>query len=67
MSEDWITTTEAAEISGYHPVHIRRLLLENKIIGKKWGTQWQVSRISLEDYLKKVGSKGRKRGPKPKL
>ena len=66
MSEDWITTTEAAEISDYHPVHIRRLLLEGKITGKKWGTQWQVSRTSVERYLTKVDAKGKRRGPKPK-
>ena len=67
MLDKLITTAEAAEISGYHIVHIRRLLLEGRILGKKWGTQWQVSRESLDGYLKKVDGKGRKRGPKPKL
>lgn len=66
MSEDWITTTDATEISGYHVVYIRRLLQEGKLVGKKWGTQWQVNRGSLENYLEEVNAKGKRRGPKPK-
>ena len=26
MAEEWLTTEQAAELSGYHPDHIRRLI-----------------------------------------
>lgn len=62
--EDWITTIEAAKIAGYHPVYIRRLLLEEEIEGRKFGTTWQVSSKSLSAYLRRMEAKGEKRGPK---
>ena len=30
MAQDWITTAEAAQISGYHRDHIRRLITGGK-------------------------------------
>lgn len=64
MSERWITTAEAAELSQYHPDHIRRLLRTGEIEGRKWGTVWQVNRESLLDYLAEQKAKGERRGPK---
>jgi excisionase family DNA binding protein len=61
---DWITTAEAAKISGYHPKHIQRLVRAKKIKAQKWGIQWQISQASLLAYLKTVEKKGDKRGPK---
>ncbi len=66
MKDDWITTTEASKLSGYHHVHIRRLLLSGRIKGKKWGTQWQISRSSLISYLEEIKNIGKRRGPKPR-
>ena len=62
--EKWITVEEAAEISGYHQVSIRRLLGAGKIDARKFSTVWQVSRESLLDYLDQMEAKGEKRGPK---
>jgi len=62
--DDWITTKEAAEISGYHSVTLRKLLLSGKVKGQKWGREWQVSRASLLAYVRKVEKLGAKRGPK---
>jgi len=64
MKADWITTDEAQKLTGYHPVHLRKLLLSGKIKGQKWGRQWQVSRSSLGIYLKRIKVLGGKRGPK---
>ena len=64
--EDWITTAEASQLSGYSPVHIRRLIRAGEIDAQKWGRDWQVSRDSLINYLKLIETKGKKRGPKPK-
>ena len=46
MAQDWITTTEAVTLSGYHVDHIRRLLKSGEVNGQKWGREWQVSRSS---------------------
>ena len=64
MAEDWLTVPQAAELSGYHIIHIRRLLLSRKISGRKWGRDWQVSRASLLAYLQKMEKEGKRRGPK---
>ncbi len=63
---DWITTTEAIQLSGFHPDHLRVLMREGKIKGQKWGRTWQVSRGSLLAYLRMQQSKGERRGRKPK-
>ena len=63
---DWITTTEACELSGYHPDYVRKLLQSGKISGQKWGFAWMIDRTSLLAYLAQVESKGDRRGPKPK-
>jgi excisionase family DNA binding protein len=64
MSDELITTAEAADISGYHNEYIRRLLNEGRIKGKKFGPTWQVSKHSLMKYLEKMETKGARRGPK---
>ncbi len=64
MPEDWLSTNEAAEISGYHPNHIRRLIRAGEINARKWGTALMISRQSLIEYMKKAETQGGKRGPK---
>ena len=58
---DWVTTKEAAELSGYHVQHIRRLIRSGKIEAKKWGRDWIVNRGSLLLYIEHEGH-----GPEPK-
>lgn len=65
IETDWITTSDAAEISGYHPDHIRRVIRSGMIEAQKFGFVWQVSRKSLLAYLEKMEKRGDKRGPKP--
>ena len=64
MAEIWLTTSEAANISGYHPDYVRKLLQSDKIVGRKWGQTWMVDRGSLSAYLETVKSKGKKPGSK---
>lgn len=64
MSEEWITTNEAAEISGYHPEYIRKLLQAEKINGRKFGPTWQVDKHEFLAYLDRMSKQGEKRGPK---
>lgn len=63
--DDWITTQEAADLSGYHVDYIRKLLQAGKIGGRKWGQAWQVSRQSLLEYLTAADNQSDKRwGPR---
>lgn len=64
MADDWITTTEACQTTGYHPVHMRRLIRTGKVKARKFGPVWQVSKESLLNYLKQIETKGERRGPK---
>lgn len=51
MSVIWITTEEAARLSGYHPEYVRELARTGKINGQKFGPTWQIDKQSLLDYL----------------
>jgi len=63
MTNDWITTTEASKLSGYHPDHIRRLIRGGRINGQKFGFVWQVSKSSVLDYISYQEHIGKRRGP----
>lgn len=62
---EWITVPEAAELTGYHANHLRRLIRAGDIHAEKRGGHWWVDRKSVEDYLAKVKKAGDARyGPK---
>jgi excisionase family DNA binding protein len=63
--EEWLTVTQAAEITDYHPERIRELIREGKINAHKFGTVWAVHKTSLLEYLQKIQGSGEKRGRKP--
>ena len=63
MTEDWITTTEAVNLTGYSQEYIRRILRTGKIKGRKWGRDWMVDRDSLVEYMRE----GKRRGPRRSL
>ena len=58
---EWISTEEAAEISGYHPGHVRRLARQSKIGAKKKGHDWWIDRDKFGVYLATVESLGSKK------
>ena len=63
--DEWLTVNEAAELSGYDPEHIRRLIRGREIDARKFSIVWMVSRESLLEYVKKAQTWGKKRGRKP--
>ncbi len=65
MADDWISVREAAMLCGYHAEHVRELVRDGRVKGRKVVTVWQVSKKSLEKYLKKQADRGEKRGRKP--
>ena len=58
---EWITTEEAAEISGYHPEHVRWLARGGKIGAEKKGRDWWIDRDKLREYLETVEALGTKK------
>lgn len=67
MAETWISVTEAAQLSGYDPDYIRKLIRGGKIKARKIITVWTVDRLSLFAYLRQIEKKGGKRGPKKEI
>ena len=64
---DWITTKQAAELSGYNAEYIRDLIRKGKIRSQKWGRDWQISRASLLAYMRAADtSSDKRRGAKKK-
>jgi excisionase family DNA binding protein len=65
MATDWITTTEAAQLSGYHPEHIRRLVRTGDVKARKFGIVWQVNKTSLLAFVNAAAqSSDKRRGAK---
>jgi excisionase family DNA binding protein len=62
---DYITVSQASKLSGYNEEHIRRLLRDGLISGRKFGIVWQVSESSLLAYLTEAQkSEDKRHGPK---
>ena len=60
MAEEWITTDQAADLSGLSRPHIRYLLRNRKIRGRKIGRDWVTTRAAVEEYLATNPKPGRK-------
>ena len=61
MSDEWLSVSEAAKLSGYHPEYIRRLIRDGEIQARKFSIVWQVKRKSLSAYIETAKSKDDKR------
>ena len=57
-----VTLHEAAKLSGLSPNHLRRLLSEGEIWGKKLGRDWFTTEPAVKKYL----ARDRRPGPKSK-
>ena len=64
MAEDWLTTTQAGQLVGYHARHVTRLAQRGLVKARHFDRDWQVDRASLLAYHRAVQHKGAKRGPK---
>lgn len=64
MTEEWLTTEQAAKLVSYHPDHIRRLIGAGEVKAEKFGPVWKVDRRSLLAYIRKMEKQGKRRGPK---
>ena len=64
MPTGYITTAEAAQLTGYTDAYIRELIKDGRIDAKKYGRSWMVSRASLLAHKRQADELGAKRGPK---
>lgn len=55
---EYVSVDEAAEITGYAPDHIRRLLRQKKIRALKKGLMWWIELDSLQEYKKTMDELG---------
>ena len=63
MSEDYedlISLREASQLSGLSSAHIRRLVGEKTVWGKKIGRNWITSKQAILNYIKEEHRPGRK-------
>ena len=60
--DELITLSEAAEISGLSPSHLRLLVNKKEIWGRKLGRNWFTTKQAVREYL----TRGVKPGPKTK-
>jgi len=63
-NSEWITVSEASDLTGYNEEHITRLCRQGKVKARKYVIVWQVNRDSLFEYIARVEKLGGKRGPK---
>jgi excisionase family DNA binding protein len=64
---DILTTTQAAELTGYTRKHVTRLVESGHVKGRRFGRAWMIDKASLLAYVRKTAKAGAKRGPKPKV
>ena len=57
----WLTTSEAAELTGYTRAHIRRMLIAKQIEGIKRGRDWLINRESILDHKRRMDALGPKK------
>ena len=60
--DELISLSEAAELSGLSPSHLRLLVSKGEIWGRKLGRNWFTTEQAIQQYL----TRGIKPGPKPK-
>jgi excisionase family DNA binding protein len=57
--EGWITTDEAAALTGYEPAYLRRLLNQGRIPARKVGRDWLVNRDALLAHKAQMDALGK--------
>ncbi len=56
-----VTTQQAARIIGCTPDYVRMLALTGKVVGVKWGRDWQIDERSAQAYAAVEQRTGRPR------
>ncbi len=48
--EPWLTVEEAAALLGVNGSRIRQLIGEGRLEARRWNYNWQITRISVENF-----------------
>lgn len=56
--EEWVSTEDAAKLTGYHIKYLRELVRKGRILARKVSRDWLVNRKSLLAYKAKMDSLG---------
>ena len=59
--ENWLTTKQAKELTGYTMVYLRRLANQRQVEARKVGRDWLIWRESLLAYRNRMNSLGREK------
>jgi excisionase family DNA binding protein len=51
---NWITTTQAAELTGYTPGYFRKAIKRGRLQGQKLGRDWILLKKEVEAYAEKM-------------
>jgi excisionase family DNA binding protein len=57
--DGWLTTDEAAEMTGYSTVYIRQLARRGSIEARKAGRDWLIGEDSIRRYKEQMDDLGR--------
>ncbi len=55
---EWITTKEAADLTGYNQEYIRQMIRAGRIDAEKKGRDWWVDRHSIESHADRMNRLG---------
>lgn len=66
-TEDWITTDDAHDLTGYHVEYIRLLARGGRLKARKFARSWQVSKSDLMRYVAEAQETGDQRHKPHKL
>lgn len=62
ISDDFITSTEAARILGINPKALQKLLQKGRLPAEKIANRWLIPRVAVEEFAKTYeGKVGRPR------
>jgi len=58
MGKDWLTTTQAARLTGWSATYVRKLAMRGMIVGFKGGRDWWVLQDSLLAFKRDMDALG---------
>lgn len=58
MPSEWITTKEAAKLTGYSAGYIRQLIARDRLDGQKLGRDWVLDKSEVLDYAHRMEQLG---------
>lgn len=61
MADDWVTTDEAARLTGYTSSYFRKAIKRGLLHAKKHGRDWVLSKREVRAYAARMKRLGRKK------